>query len=111
MATCSEPGGPQLFVHGVCSCTGGLLVHGRNITKELDTLRAHSERGDTSSLATSPVIDTKSGLSTSTTSLDITTAVSYNCTVMETPKVVGSIVGDSINMKHRYSVAVSTMHS
>ena len=35
--TCTDPDAPELFVKGVCSCTEGLLVEGRNITKELDT--------------------------------------------------------------------------
>ena len=35
---CVDPSGPQLAVDGVCSCTSGLLVEGRNLTKELDYL-------------------------------------------------------------------------
>eukprot|EP00750_Incisomonas_marina_P001807 INCI11675.1.p1 GENE.INCI11675.1~~INCI11675.1.p1 ORF type:complete len:454 (+),score=62.85 INCI11675.1:147-1508(+) len=36
--TCGDPSGPALLVEGVCSCTGGLLVEGRNVTAELDEL-------------------------------------------------------------------------
>ena len=36
--TCGDPGGPTLLVEGVCSCTGGLLVEGRNVTKELNSM-------------------------------------------------------------------------
>eukprot|EP00750_Incisomonas_marina_P024678 INCI5139.24.p1 GENE.INCI5139.24~~INCI5139.24.p1 ORF type:complete len:488 (+),score=59.76 INCI5139.24:219-1682(+) len=36
--TCADPSGPRLLVDGVCSCTGGLLVEGRNVTAELDDL-------------------------------------------------------------------------
>eukprot|EP00750_Incisomonas_marina_P012273 INCI16696.1.p1 GENE.INCI16696.1~~INCI16696.1.p1 ORF type:complete len:416 (+),score=76.58 INCI16696.1:200-1447(+) len=38
-ASCEGPlSGPQLVVNGLCSCEGGFLVGGRNITHELDRL-------------------------------------------------------------------------
>eukprot|EP00750_Incisomonas_marina_P017375 INCI20290.1.p2 GENE.INCI20290.1~~INCI20290.1.p2 ORF type:complete len:169 (+),score=42.27 INCI20290.1:301-807(+) len=39
--SCTEPSGPNLMVHGVCECTGGLIVNGRNVTQELDELLAY----------------------------------------------------------------------
>ena len=36
--TCAESPGARLLVGGACSCTGGLLVQGRNLTQELDAL-------------------------------------------------------------------------
>ena len=38
--TCADPDAHALLVKGVCSCVGGLLVEGRNVTKELDMLEA-----------------------------------------------------------------------
>ena len=38
--TCADPDVPALLVKGVCSCTDGLLVKGRNVTKELSALFA-----------------------------------------------------------------------
>lgn len=37
---CADPFAPQLLVEGACSCTNGMLVHGRNVTRELDSLWA-----------------------------------------------------------------------
>lgn len=41
--SCTEPSGPNLMVHGVCQCNGGLIVDGRNVTQELDELLAYYE--------------------------------------------------------------------
>ena len=62
--TCSDPAGPQLVVDGICSCTGGLLVEGRNITDELDELNL-------------------------LLSADDDRLAEWNCTTLEEPVVVG----------------------
>ena len=50
--TCGDPSGPTLLVEGVCSCTEGLLVEGRNVTKELDELSATATTTTTTTTAT-----------------------------------------------------------
>jgi len=46
-STCSDASSPQLLVEGVCSCTGGLLVAGRNVTEELDAATIASTTPET----------------------------------------------------------------
>lgn len=60
--TCTDPGAPELWVDGLCSCTGGLLVNGRNITAELDELAevldSNATNGTLSVNLTTPEIST-----------------------------------------------------
>ena len=65
---CSDPSGPQLLVEGVCSCTGGFLVEGRNITKALDSLLQSTitTRSTATSASTSTATSTSTSTSTST---------------------------------------------
>jgi len=86
--TCGDPNGPELRVEGVCSCTGGLSVQGRNVTRELDLLQQRQP--------TTPEVTT----SMSTTTLPTT------CSVLDHLVIVGSIV-DSLNFNGSYGLAVS----
>ena len=45
---CADASAPQLLVEGVCSCTEGLLLQGRNVSKELDELK--SAKGSTAAV-------------------------------------------------------------
>eukprot|EP00750_Incisomonas_marina_P033238 INCI9697.1.p1 GENE.INCI9697.1~~INCI9697.1.p1 ORF type:complete len:269 (-),score=51.58 INCI9697.1:334-1140(-) len=59
---CSEPpdAQQQLKVHGVCSCTRGLLVDGRNVTEELDALHKASASATTTTTTTTTTTSTAS---------------------------------------------------
>ena len=63
---CGDPSGPQLLVEGVCSCAGGLLVEGRNVTKELDVLA--KEFAPTSTAAPTTMLATTAEATTTTRS-------------------------------------------
>ena len=56
--TCGDPSGPALLVEGVCSCTEGLLVEGRNVTKELDKFFAASSTTATAVASTTTTTST-----------------------------------------------------
>jgi len=78
--TCADPNAPELLVEGVCICTEGLLVEGRNISKELDTF---FEAAATTTTSTSTSF-------TSTT----TTLLSLNCSAeLSNPIIVGNVDG------------------
>lgn len=82
--TCDEPSTSHLLVvDGVCSCTGGLLVEGRNVTKELDAFQMVSR-------------DSSTAVTTSTT--EVSTTKEWACiNYTYHPKVVGTIA-DSTDM-------------
>ena len=85
--TCGDPSGPTLLVEGVCSCTEGLLVEGRNITQELDELKYDSSADDSSS-------DIKTTLApTALTSQQPTVRREVSCANRTDPVVVGSVTG------------------
>ena len=89
--TCADKTGPRLLVEGVCSCTGALLVEGRNVTKELDQLKGSGDLRPT----------------TATTTAIPTAIVERNCSVLDQPAVVGSIIGDGTSMNSTSDVALS----
>ena len=73
---CADPDAPTLLVEGVCRCTGGLLVAGRNVTKELDELALHH-----SAEAVSTVQPTSE------------TSLGRHCISVDAPVVIGNITG------------------
>ena len=83
--TCADPSDARLLVEGVCSCTGGLLVEGRNVTQELNELQAALIGPNTTVVASSDI----------------------NCTTLESPFVVGSITEDAVSLHTPRGVAVS----
>eukprot|EP00750_Incisomonas_marina_P016632 INCI19241.1.p1 GENE.INCI19241.1~~INCI19241.1.p1 ORF type:complete len:529 (+),score=102.99 INCI19241.1:257-1843(+) len=70
---------PTLSVSGVCRCTNGMLVQGHNVTHDLNLIQYAQSR-----LAADPVLD---------------------CSTLDAPKVVGSIVADSVYLDYARSVA------
>ena len=84
--SCVDPAAPLLSVDGLCSCADGLLVNGRNVTAELDELKAAcaANAGETT-----------------------TSRNTRNCTILDESILVGSTPGNSVNMNTPRGVAVS----
>eukprot|EP00750_Incisomonas_marina_P025486 INCI5500.1.p1 GENE.INCI5500.1~~INCI5500.1.p1 ORF type:complete len:549 (-),score=103.10 INCI5500.1:936-2444(-) len=99
-STCaSSSDEPRLFVNGVCSCAGGLLVEGRNVTKELDELMHNAQEGAPGAT----VVATTAPVTTTTT----TAALAMSCVLLESPFIVGSVTGDSTNLEGATGIGVS----
>ena len=86
--TCEKPTGPRLLVEGVCSCQDDVLIGGRSVGEQLDNLTASVER-----------------LNSSVGELQ---QDSCDMVAHFDPRVLGSIVGDTVNLAGAGGVALST---
>eukprot|EP00750_Incisomonas_marina_P016575 INCI19189.1.p1 GENE.INCI19189.1~~INCI19189.1.p1 ORF type:complete len:386 (-),score=69.55 INCI19189.1:271-1428(-) len=88
--------GPQLLVEGACSCTGGVVVNGRNLTSVLDALL---ERSTTSTSTTTSTTTTST-----TTSSTTTTATTTTC---PPTAMVGSVTAAALDAASAVAVSPS----
>jgi len=86
--TCADPDAPALLVQGVCTCTKGILVQGRNVTKDLETLLEAT--------MTTTSTSTSSSKSTSTSTSTSTTTTTTTSTELKT------MLGDTLTVRFAY---------
>ena len=126
--TCADPSGPTLLVEGVCSCTEGLLVEGRNVTKELDELTVFNAgvpavaECNCSTLDTLVMVGSIKGVANMQGPIGVSLSPDgnyayvaaansdgiavVNVTDPSSPSMVGSIAGDDTSMDAAFSIAV-----